>query len=349
MFHFANPYFFFLLPTLAVAGWLVLRRRIRAGLTFSAVSALPTQRTTWRITVARLLPGMYLFALFLTIIALARPQTVLSRSHRSADMIAMEMVVDISGSMNALDLSVRTPTGTKYRTRMDAVKETFADFVERRPDDLIGLVTFGGYAVTRVPLTADHEALQHVLGAVEVPREVYIDGQVVNQEELLTAIGDALAMGCARLRDAEPVSRIIVLLTDGESNTGAITPDAGIKLASELGIKVYTIGIGTPGVSTAPFMAKDIFGRDTVRRVNVSLDERLLRRIAEETGGTYFNVRDPRGLKDAMEDIDDLETTRIERDIYTQYNELFPRFLYPALILLVAATSLNMLAAKRLI
>ncbi|MBL7077919.1 MAG: VWA domain-containing protein, partial [Kiritimatiellae bacterium] len=237
MFHFSSPYYFFLLPALALAGWFVLRRRIRAGLTFSAVSALPTQRATWRITVARLLPGMYLLALFLTIIALARPQTVLSRSHRSADVIAMEMVVDISGSMNALDLSVRTPTGTKHRTRLDAVKETFAGFVDKRPDDLIGLVTFGGYAVTRVPLTADHEALQHVLGGVEVPREVYVDGQVVNQEELLTAIGDALAMGCARLRDSEPVSRIIVLLTDGESNTGAITPEAGIKLASELGIK----------------------------------------------------------------------------------------------------------------
>lgn len=349
MFHFSSPYYFFLLPALALAGWFVLRRRIRAGLTFSAVSALPTQRATWRITVARLLPGMYLLALFLTIIALARPQTVLSRSHRSADVIAMEMVVDISGSMNALDLSVRTPTGTKHRTRLDAVKETFAGFVDKRPDDLIGLVTFGGYAVTRVPLTADHEALQHVLGGVEVPREVYVDGQVVNQEELLTAIGDALAMGCARLRDSEPVSRIIVLLTDGESNTGAITPEAGIKLASELGIKAYTIGIGTPGVSTAPFMAKDIFGRKAIRKVNVSLDERLLRRIADETDGKYFNVRDPRGLKDALEDIDELETTRIERDIYTQYSELFPRFLYPALILLVAATSLNMLAAKRLI
>ncbi len=349
MFHFANPYYFFLLPALGLAGWFVLRRRIRAGLAFSAVNTLPAQRATWRMVVSRMLPWFYLVALFLTIMALARPQTVLSRSHRSADVIAMEMVVDISGSMNALDLSERTPTGTRYRTRLDAVKETFADFVEKRPDDLIGLVTFGGYAVTRVPLTADHEALQHVLRGVEVPREVYVDGQVVNQEELLTAIGDALAMGCARLRDAEPVSRIIVLLSDGESNTGAIAPEAGIKLAAELGIKVYTIGIGTPGVSTAPFMAKDIFGRDTVRRVNVSLDEQLLRRIAEQTGGTYFNVRDPRGLEEALEDIDDLETTKVERDIYTQYNEFFPRFLYPALLLFVAATSLNMLAAKRLI
>jgi Ca-activated chloride channel family protein len=172
---------------------------------------------------------------------------------------------------------------------------------------------------------------------------------LVNQEELLTAIGDALAMGCARLRDAEPVSHIIVLLSDGESNTGAVSPEAGIKLAAELGIKVYTIGIGSPGTSTAPFLAKDIFGRETIQRGRVSLDEELLRRIATETDGTYFNVKDPRGLEAALEDINKLETTRVERDIYTQYKELFPRFLYPALILLVAATSLNMLAAKRLI
>ncbi len=349
MFHFANPYYFFLLPTLALAGWFVLRRRIRTGLAFSAVSALPIQRATWRTVVGRVLPALYLLALLLVIIALARPQTVLSRSHRSADVIAMEMVVDISGSMNALDLSIRTPTGTKHRTRLDAVKETFSDFVEKRPDDLIGLITFGGYAVTRVPLTADLDALRHVLSGVEIPREVYVDGKVVNQEELLTAIGDALAMGCARLRDAEPVSRVIVLLSDGESNTGVVTPEAGIKLAAELGIKVYTIGIGAPGVSTAPFMAKDIFGRNTIQRANVSLDEELLRRIADQTGGKYFNVRDPRGLEEALRDIDALETTKVERDIYTQYNELFPRFLYPALILLVTVTSLNMLAARRLI
>ena len=96
-------------------------------------------------------------------------------------------------------------------------------------------------------------------------------------------------------------------------------------------------------------MTKDIFGRQAIRRVNVSLDEKLLRRIAEETGGQYFNVKDPRGLEDALEDISELETTRVERDIYTHYNELFPRFLYPALALLVMATSLNMLAAKRLV
>jgi Ca-activated chloride channel family protein len=349
MFQFANPYYFFLLPALVLAGWLMLRRRIRAGLAFSAVSALPTRRRTWRMHIARALPLFFLLAMALTIVALARPQTVLSHSRRSADMIAVEMVVDISGSMEALDLSVRTPTGTKYRTRLDAVKETFSEFVDRRPDDLIGLITFGGYAVTRVPLTADHEALQHVLGGVEVPRQVYVDGQIVNQEELLTAIGDGLAMGCARLRDAEPTSRIVVLLSDGESNTGAIAPEAGIQVAREMGIKVYTIGIGTPGRSVAPIRARDIFGRETFGRINVSLDEKLLRRIATQTGGRYFNVRDPRGLEKALEEIDELETTKVERDIYSQYNELFPWFLFPALGLFVAVTSLNMLAAKRLI
>jgi Ca-activated chloride channel family protein len=349
MFQFANPYYFFLLPTLGVAGWLVLRRHIRAGLVFSATHALPTQRPTWRVRVAQLLPGLYLVAMLLTIIALARPQTVLSHHRRSADVIALEMVVDISGSMQALDLSERTPTGPKYRTRLDVVKETFAAFVNKRPDDLIGLVTFGGYAITRVPLTTDHGALQHVLGGVEIPREVYVKGQLVNGEEFMTAIGHGLAMGCARLRDSEPVSRVIVLLSDGESNTGVIAPEAGIQIARELGITVYTIGIGTPGVSQAPVRSKDIFGRETLGRIQVSLDETLLRQIAKETAGQYFNVRDPRGLNAALADIDDLETTRIDRDIYSHYNELFPWFLLPALALFVAATSLNMLAAKRLI
>ncbi|NQU40021.1 MAG: VWA domain-containing protein [Lentisphaerae bacterium] len=349
MFQFASPYFFLLLPTVVLAGWLVLRRRIRAGLVFSAVSALSTQRTTWRVRVARVLPALYLLGMLLTIIGLARPQTVLSHSRRSADVIAIEMVVDISFSMQALDLSVRTPTGMRYRTRLDAVKEMFTEFVDKRADDLIGLVTFGGYAVTRVPLTTDHEAMHHVLSGIEIPREVYVDGKVVNQEEFLTAVGDALAMGCARLRDAEPTSRVMVLLSDGESNTGAIEPQTGIQIAREMGIKVYTIGIGTPGRTMAPFLGKDIFGRETTQQRPVSLDEELLRTIATETEGRYFNVRDPRGLKEALDDIDELETTRIDRDIYSQYKELFPWFLMPALLLFIAATSLNMLAAKRLI
>lgn len=349
MFQFASPYYFFLLPLAAATAWFLYRRRIRAALVFPTAGRVPRPAATWRTRLARLLPLLYVAGLVLTVIALARPQTVLSRTRRTVDVIALEMVVDVSGSMKALDLSLQTPTGTRYRTRLDAVKTTFADFVAQRPDDLVGLITFGGYAVTRVPLTADHEALLHVLSGVEVPRETYVDGKIANREELMTAVGDALATGVARLKDSEPKSRVVVLLSDGESNTGVIRPEEAIHLARTLGIKVYTIGIGAPGSGRAPFFGKDMFGRQRVYYADVAMDEALLRRIAEATGGRYFNVRDPRGLESALADIDDLETTRVERDIYSQYNELFPWFLFPAAILLIGATGVNMLATRRLI
>jgi Ca-activated chloride channel homolog len=358
MFRFGNPYYFFLLVAVGLAAWAVYRRAIRSGIVFASTARLPPSERTWRSRVANVLPALFLAGLVLTVLALARPQTVLSSARRATDSIAIEMVADMSGSMSALDMSIRTPAGTKYRSRLDAVKETFADFVNKRPDDLIGLVTFGGYAATRVPLTSDHAALLHVLQGVEIPRQVYVDGKVVNEEELLTAIGDALATACARLEPTfvkdksdqaplEPRSRIIVLLTDGESNTGIVKPDEAIKVAKKLGIKVYTIGVGSSG--RAPFLAKDVFGRDVIQYAEVTLDENLLRRIADETGARYFNVRDPKGLEKAMADIDKLEKTRIERDVYQQYDELFPWFLYPALVLLIAAAGLNMLISKRIV
>jgi len=348
VFRFASPYSFFLwLPVLAAA-WFVYRRRVRRGILFAPASRLRVARSTWRTAAANVLPALFLTGLALAVTALARPQTVSSKITRTADVIAIEMVVDVSGSMEALDLSIRTPGAERIRTRLDAVKETFAEFVERRPDDLIGLVTFGGYAATRAPLTTDRDALVHVLKGVEIPGRSFDDkGRVVNQEELLTAIGDALATACARLEDVETKSKIIVLLSDGESNTGVIEPETAAELARELGIRVYTIGVGSTG--RAPFWGRDLFGRRVVQYAHVILDEALLRQIAETTGGRYFNVRDPDGLETALADINRLEKTRVERDVYRQYNELFTWFLWPAATLIVLATGLNMLAARRVV
>ena len=348
MFRFADPHYFLLLFPVGLAAWRVFGARRRTGILFAPMQRLPSGRTSWRTYAVHACSAAALSGLILAVFALARPQTVFSRSRRSADIIALEMVVDVSGSMEALDLSIQTPAGKKYRTRLDAVKETFADFVADREGDLIGLVTFGGYATTRAPLTTDTAALLHVLKGVEIPKPARgKDGRILDEDELMTAIGDALVTACARIKDAEAKSRVIVLLSDGESNTGIIKPEAAIKTAKELGIKVYTIGIGTRG--RAPFRTRDIFGRETIQYGAVSLDERLLRNIAQKTGGQYFNVSDPKGLEKAMSSVDKLETTRIEEDIYNQYNELFPRFLLSALGLVVLGTGLNMLIARRII
>ncbi|MDO9541611.1 MAG: VWA domain-containing protein [Kiritimatiellia bacterium] len=344
MFRFADPYYFFLLIPLTLAFWTVYAQRVNQATVFAPTHRLPPARQSWRKSLRFFLPALYLIGLILAIIALARPQTMLSKTAVKANAIAIQMVVDVSGSMQALDFS----TATKSITRLDVVKETFAKFIKRRPDDLIGLVTFGGFATCRVPLTVDHGVLLHCLKGVETPRpRLDSQGDVANQEEFLTAIGDALATACARLEKTEIKSKVIVLLSDGESNTGIIKPDDAIKAAKALAIKVYTIGVGSNG--RAPFLMQDVFGRKIVKYAEVRIDEELLRRIAETTKGQYFNVRDPKGLTKALSEIDKLEKTAVKKEIYNQYNEWYLHFLAPGLVLLIMAASLNMLSFKEIV
>ncbi len=346
---FAHPLAFLLFIPWLLAAWRLYRRGLRAGILFAPVRRLPLQTAGWRVLASRLLPALFLCGAALLILAAARPQTFLARERRTVDALAIAMTVDVSGSMEALDLSPKTPLGTvTEKTRLDVVKETFDGFIRQRPDDLIALVTFGGYASTRSPLTADHRALLHVLSGVQIPKADLDDqGRPVSQEELLTAIGDGLATACARLADAEPKTRIVVLLSDGESNTGIITPEQAAEAAKKLDIRVYTIGVGTTG--RAPFRTRDTFGRSVIGWGEVSLDETQLRAIAEATGGRYFNVRDPDGLKAALDDIGRLETTRVDRQILMRYHEWFVWPLLAGAALVWAALTLGMLTTRRLL
>lgn len=333
---FGNPLYLLLFLPLAVAAWFVYRRRVRQALLFAPFHRLPANRATWRTRLRPLAPLLYLLGAALAIIALARPQTTFSRTVRKSDAIAIQMVVDCSGSMQALDFS----TPDKQRTRLDVVKETFAQFVQKRTGDLIGLITFGGYASSRAPLTLDHDALLHSLKGVETAREQFSrTGQLLNEEELLTAIGDALVTGCTRLENSEVKSRLLVLLSDGESNTGLISPAEAAKAAKTMGIKVYTIGIGTTG--RVPALGRDEFGRPAIGYMDVSLNEEQLRSIADTTGGRYFNVKDPKGLAQTLETINTLERTPINTELYNKYDEHFLMFLVPALILLCIGAAIN--------
>ncbi len=345
MFRFATPLYFLLIIPMLFCIWHVYRRRVRRGYLFSPTHQILGMRRSWRVILGHILPLLTLAGMGLCIIALARPQSVLSVSQRTSDVIAIKMVVDVSGSMKALDLSEISPSGKiiTAKTRLDVVKNMFAEFVDSRPDDLIGLVTFGGFATTRCPLTTSHDVLNHVLGGVELPKP----NEIVSDEDLLTAIGDGLATACARMKDTEAKSRIIVLLSDGESNTGIISPEEAARIAAEMGIKVYTIGVGSTGI--APVLTKDRFGRDAIAKMEVKLDEQELKMIAENTQGRYFNVRDEEGLQRALEDIDRLEKTTIERETYHHYNELFLLFLFPGIALIIGGTGLNMLTCRRLV
>ncbi len=314
--NFSCPWAFLLFIPLAVAAWRVCQSgRLRGALFADASRCFATCRT-WRYWAARILPFLFLGGCGVLIVAAAGPRGVLSKEVKTSEALAVMMAVDISGSMRGLDLS----EGGVEATRLDVVKQIFGRFVEQRPEDLIGLVTFGGYASVRSPLTADHRALGHTLRGVEIPGErngLDEKGRPVTDDELLTAIGDGLAIALLRLQDAEPKTKIVILLSDGESNAGAVTPQEATHIAKERGVRVYTIGVGTTGY--AKIRTTDYFGRSVLADAQMVLDEATLKQIAEETGGVYANVRSQEALKAALEQIAALEKTHVEREVYTRY------------------------------
>lgn len=345
MIQFATPLAFLLFLPWAYAVYRMLRHSRSQALPFPALSMIPTT-TTWRQRISALPPLLLALGSAALIIAAARPQSMLSKSRKSTEAIAIEMTVDISGSMLALDFTKPGAPPSERKTRLDVVKDTFAEFVKHRPDDLIGLVAFGGYATTRCPLTLDHTALLHVLSAVKVPGQ---DGEPADQMESMTAIGDGLAMACARLASATNVeSRIVILLSDGESNAGIITPEQATTLAKQQGVKVYTIGVGTSGYVDA-VVGRDMFGREVIGKVQMQMDEAELKRIAKETEGLYFNVMSKDALERALEEIDKLQKTSIEETVYSRYKEHFLLFLIPAMIAIVLALILTTKSRRSLI
>lgn len=317
MTHFAFPWVFLLLLPWAAAAWCALRQAKTRGTVFAAASArLGGERPSWRLRACRLLPFAFLAGVLGLIVAAAGPRGAVAREVRTADALAVMMAVDVSGSMRALDLS----EGRNDATRLDVVKRLFRDFAKLRQDDLIGLVTFGGYASVRAPLTADHRALLHTLDGVEIPGEnsgLDEKGRPISDDELLTAIGDGLAMCLLRLKDAEPKTKIVLLLSDGESNAGAVSPAEAAKAAAALGVRVYTVGVGATGPTKV--RVRDAFGREALADAYMTLDEATLKSIAETTGGAYANVRSPQQLKDFLRRVSALETTRVERHVYVRY------------------------------
>jgi len=344
---FAAPWMFLLAVPLAFAAWRLIRRGRRSGIRFSAVGRLPAHAAGWRASVAALTPFFLVTALALLVLAAARPRSPLAHESRSVDAIAIAMTVDVSGSMDALDLTPRGERFSEDTTRLAVVKKLFAEFVEHRPDDLIGLVTFGGYAATVSPLTADHPALLNALKGVKIPAFAFdAEGRPISEDEQRTAIGDGLATALARLKDAKPTSKVVILLSDGVSNTGAVEPDDAAKAAAKLGVKVYAIGVGTKSHRT-PILVKDFFGRRVVQYADMNFDERQLRSIAKTTGGAYFPVNDRDSLKKALEEIDQLETTRIDADAWDRWDEHFPGMLLVGAVLAFAAISLSMAVTRR--
>ncbi len=340
-FRFQNPLALLLLVVpLAWGVWIALRGG-RAAAVYSSLALLDQVPVTIGVLLRKTLPFLRVAGLLLLIVAAARPQQGLRTFRVRGEGIAIAMCLDRSGSMQALDFTL----DGQAVNRLEAVKAVFRDFVRGneqglsgRPDDQISLIAFGGFAEDRAPLTLDHESLVEALESVEIPQPIFgDDGRMLNEqllrEELATAIGDAVALGVERLKEAEAKSKVLILLSDGENTAGAVSPEEAAAAAKQFGIKIYAIGVGTTGL--APFPATDAFGRRRIVRQRVRLDEETLKQLARVTGGRYFHAADSKALESVYAAIDQLEKTETEGRIYTRYNELYARALVPGLLLIV--------------
>lgn len=345
--HLANPaWLWLLLPTILVCIRMILPRH-RPAIPYAQTQPLHKQPKTWRQTLYYATPWLFLLTLLLLTFAMARPRRNLSAFQREAQAISIMVVVDVSGSMEALDLSRETEDGIEYLTRLDVVKDVFATFIDYRLDDLIGLISFGGYASVLAPLTMDHHALRQILDSVEIPPPFSdpSSGAIVNEDERMTAIGDALALASARLRDAETETRIIVLMSDGLNNAGILEPMQAARIAKELGLRVYTIGVGTTG--HAPVRITDASGRQSIRYAYIEIDEQALQNIAELTGGVYFNTLDEEGLSRALDKINELETTPVRQQLLERFAEHYRSIILIATLLLCACVLMNVTVKRR--
>jgi Ca-activated chloride channel family protein len=327
--HWHDPEWFLLLglvPLLVVL-YVWFQRRGKGSIRFSDLRILALVRPSWTVRLRHLPFSLRLMAVTLLILALARPQAGETEEEMLTQGIDILLALDNSGSMAAEDF--------KPRNRLHVAKEMVARFVRGRQNDRIGFVVFAEKSYTRCPLTLDYGVLQTFLGEVSLaPRSE--DG---------TAIGMGLASCVNRLRSSKAKSRVIVLITDGRNNRGAIDPLTGAALAQALGIRIYTIGVGTKG--EAPYPVDDpVFGRRYIY-VPADIDEDTLKTIAEKTGGLYFRATDAKSLESIFGKIDRMEKTEVKVKRYTHFSELFPLFLFPAAGLLLLEVGLAQTRLRR--
>ncbi len=321
-----NPWMLCLLVLLVPIWWRWFDRARHPAVRFSSVVWLRQQRASPRLKCLPTIPILRTLAVGLLVACLARPQLMIKETSIDLPGIGIQMLVDRSSSMRAMDFRL----DGRRADRLSAAKRVFKEFVlggeglQGRTSDLIGMIAFAGYADTQCPLTLDYAFVLEMLERTELvsPDESW--------EEDGTAIGDAVALAVARFGTFnrgrstfaanELQSKIIILLTDGENNTGEISPEAAARLAALQGIKIYTIGTGTTGI--VPLPVRTPSGETLLQPTQVTLDEETLRSIAKITGGRYWRATDTNTLREIYAEIDRLEKTEIKDKRYFEYAEL---------------------------
>lgn len=326
---FASPkILWFLLLLLPLVGYYIYRtRQGGASVVVSTTETVRRAPRTFRYYLRHIPFVLRCAALSLIVVAIARPQSAEHYTNTTTEGIDIVLAVDVSTSMLAKDF---------IPDRLSVAKEVASEFISDRTGDRIGIVVFAGESFTQSPLTTDQSSLQTMLG--RITSGVIEDG---------TAIGNGLATSINRLRESDSKSKVVILLTDGVNNRGEISPLTAAKIAKDMGIKVYTIGIGKHG--TAPYPVFDERGREVdVVNMKVEIDEKMLRNIASQTGGEYFRATDKKTLEAIYEQINTLEKSRVEVENRTTLHEEFLVFVLWALAALLLEFIINRVVLNRI-
>jgi Ca-activated chloride channel family protein len=318
---FAHPYFLLLLLLLPLAAWLKGRRGSSPAFVYSSVKLVAGLAGVRRSRAGAILAALRWLALAALIVGLAQPRLMKSQTEVKASGVDIAAVLDLSGSMEMPDFVVN---GRRVN-RLDMAKTVLQQFIDLRPNDRIGLVVFGGKAYIASPLTLDHDFLQENVARLHL-----------HMIEDNTAIGSALATAVNRLRDLKAKSKIVILATDGQNNAGQIAPLAAADAAKTLGVKVYTVGIGTPEVAMQ------------MGRPDLLPDEETLQQIAEKTGGKYYRADNAEHFRQIYAEIDRLEKTEATISKYTEFRELFRWLVAGGLLILLIEIALGQTVLRRL-
>lgn len=324
----ADPWWLLLLVPVAGLAWLLwLRSKKPEGLQYAEVRSWRNLAPAKSLNPDMVIAALFILGLCLLVAALARPQAGLKTEEVTGRGVDIMLCLDTSPSMMAVDF--------QPQNRLGAAKETAVQFIQARTRDRLGLVVFGGIAQTVCPLTSDKRSLLDFMKQVRI-NMTGVDG---------TAIGSAVALAADRLRGSQAASKVILLLTDGRSNVGSVSPLTAAKIAAALGIKIYAVGAGAPGGGLIPI--DTVFGT-RYQQLGEELDEDTLRRLAAETGGGYFRAKDSQGLRKIFEHINDLEKSDYQIKTFTHYRDLYFSWLAAGWLLLAAALVLRYAVFRRL-
>lgn len=337
---FAQPWFLLLLLVIPLLAWFRGRSGPAAALTFSSTSALRSLGKSSAARAGKFLRALLLVGLAFFAVAMARPQLGKSLTQVEASGIDIMLALDVSGSMLTKDFTI----GGEQATRIDAIREVTRKFIEARPNDRIGIIAFAGRPYVVSPMTLDHDWLQKNLERVKIG--LVEDG---------TAIGSGMSAAANRLNDKRSKSRVIVLLTDGENNTGKIPPNTAAEAIKALKIHFYAIGAGINGIAPTPVFnpqngkpVTDMFGNILYQNQRVHFNEAGLKEVAKIADGQFYRATDTQSLEQIFADIDKLEKTTVSVKKYQQYRDLFPALIATGLGLLLAQLLLAQTIWKKL-